>query len=128
MQIYKDLIRLRRNRDGNSAGLTGPNVDVFHVNDTAKVIGYRRWKAAGDDVIVLANFSLARHSPATTWGCRPRQRLCAQFSLSSDDFRYSSDFTGIGTGDVTAAAATRDGLPYTGSFALGPYSVVIASQ
>ena len=125
LQLYKDLIRLRRNLDGNSVGLTGSNVDVFHVNDTAKVIGYRRWKAAGDDVIVLANFSSKPYTSydlglpaAGTWHVR----------LSSDDTRYSSDFTGVGTGDVTAAAATRDGLPYTGSFALGPYSVVIASQ
>jgi 1,4-alpha-glucan branching enzyme len=125
LQLYTDLIRLRRNLDGHSIGLTGSNVSVFHINDSAKVIAYRRWKAGGDDVIVLANFSAKSFTsyqlglPAGgTWHVR----------LSSDDTKYSSDYTGLGAGDVTATAGTRDGLAYSGMFVLAPYSVVIASQ
>ncbi|MEZ5162456.1 MAG: hypothetical protein R2688_01650 [Fimbriimonadaceae bacterium] len=29
-QMYKDLIGLRRNLGGNTAGLAGPHVNVFH--------------------------------------------------------------------------------------------------
>jgi 1,4-alpha-glucan branching enzyme len=121
LTFYQDLIRLRR----NLPGLTGAHIDVFHVNEGAHVLAWRRWKSGGDDVVVLANFSSKAFTKydlglpaAGTWHVR----------LSSDDARYSSDYTGVGTGDVVATAATRDGLPYTGSFALAGYSVVIVSQ
>src|SRR5262249_59701665 len=57
--MYRELIRLRRNLDGHTRGLTGEHVDVFHVNDAAKVIAYRRFdrQGPGDDVVVVANFS-----------------------------------------------------------------------
>jgi 1,4-alpha-glucan branching enzyme len=125
LTFYQDLIRLRRNLDGNSAGLTGSHIDVFHVNETAHVLAWRRWQSSGDDVVVLANFSAKTFTrydlglPAGgTWHVR----------LSSDDTRYSSDYTGLGTGDISATATARDGLAYTGSFVLAGYSVVIASQ
>jgi 1,4-alpha-glucan branching enzyme len=124
LTFYRDLIRLRRNLDGHSAGLTGPHLDVFHVNEGAHVLAWRRWKNGGDDVVVLANFSgkpFNRYDlglPAGgTWHLR----------LSSDDVRYSSDYTNLGS-DVDAVATARDGLPYMGSLAVGAYSVIILSQ
>jgi 1,4-alpha-glucan branching enzyme len=125
LQLYTDLIHLRRNSNGTSAGLTGSHVDVFHVNEGAHVLAYRRWNSGGDDVIVLANFSSKTFTKydlglpsAGTWHIR----------LSSDDTKYSSDFTGMGTADVSAVATALDGLPYTGSFVLAGYSVIIASK
>ena len=54
VKLYSDLISLRTNRDGISKGLTGPNLNVFHLNDTEKVIGWHRWDqgGAGDDVVI----------------------------------------------------------------------------
>jgi 1,4-alpha-glucan branching enzyme len=125
LAFYQDLIRLRRNLDGHSAGLTGSHVEVFHVNDGAHVLAWRRWKNSGDDVVVLANFS---GKPFTKYDLGLPSGGTWHVRLSSDDVRYSSDYTGMGGGDITATAATRDGLPFTGGFALGAYSVVIASQ
>ena len=118
-------MHLRRNVDGTTLGLTGDGVSVFHVNDGAKVIAWRRWKAGGDDVVVIANFSgtaFANYQiglPAGgTWKVR----------FHSDDTAYSPDFDGTTYADVVAAKVARDGLPYNGSLALGRYAVVILSR
>jgi 1,4-alpha-glucan branching enzyme len=122
---YRDLVRLRRDKDGHSAGLRGANVAVHHVNDGAKVIGYRRWDKAGDDVIVLVNLSAKKFTQydlglpaAGTWTVR----------VDSDRTAYSTDFSGGGPATIDAKAVPRDGLPYTGSFVLGPYSIVVVSK
>jgi acyl-CoA synthetase (AMP-forming)/AMP-acid ligase II len=38
LALYRDLIRLRRDRDGTTGGLRGQNVNVHHVNDDDNVI------------------------------------------------------------------------------------------
>ncbi|MFQ3588524.1 MAG: alpha-amylase family glycosyl hydrolase, partial [Fimbriimonadaceae bacterium] len=57
-RLYRDLIHLRRNLTGQTRGLTGPHVHVFHSNNANKVIAYHRWMNGGpnDDVVVVANF------------------------------------------------------------------------
>ena len=52
-------MRLRLNRDGQSAGLTGQGLRVFHNNDQENVIAFQRWRDHGawDDVVVIANLS-----------------------------------------------------------------------
>jgi 1,4-alpha-glucan branching enzyme len=123
--FYQDLIRLRRNLDGKSSGLTAPNIDVFHLNSGAKVLAYRRWQSSDDDVVVIANLSskpFARYDiglPAPgSW----------QVRVNSDSSRYSDDFTGAALSAITATASPLDGLPASGSLPLGPYSVVILSR
>src|SRR5262249_4589290 len=37
--LYREMISLRRNREGRSGGLLGTNMTVTHINDSAKVIG-----------------------------------------------------------------------------------------
>lgn len=125
LDFYRDLIALRRNRAGTTPGLTGSDLNVYHLNDGAKVIAYRRSAGADTDVIVLANFGNQNYTrydiglpAAGTWKVR----------LNSDDKRYSTDFSGAPASDLTATATTRDGLPYMGGVALGPYSVVILSR
>jgi len=56
MRLYRDLIRLRRNVDGHSSGLTGQEVQVIHANDEAKVIAFRRWREddpAGETLVIV---------------------------------------------------------------------------
>lgn len=125
VEFYRDLIALRRNRAGRTAGLTGSDIAVYHVNDAAKVLAYRRSAGGDSDVVVIANFgsqSYTRYDiglPASgTWKVR----------LNSDDKRYSTDFGGAPSSDVVAQSPARDGLPYMGGVALGPYSVVILSR
>jgi len=127
LALYQDLIALRHNRDGHTRGLLGNNVSVFHVNEGAHVIAYRRWDAggAGDDVIVVANFgakAFARYDlglpRAGAWKAR----------FSSNDAKYSPDFPATPTADVATTATSRDGFAQMGSLQLGPYQVLILSQ
>ncbi|MCU1277585.1 MAG: glycosyl hydrolase, family 13, partial [bacterium] len=125
VNLYTDLAHLRRNVDGTTLGLTGDGVSVFHVNDGAKVLAWRRWKAGGDDVVVVANFSGTAFAgyeiglPAGgTWKVR----------FHSDATAYSPDFDGTTNADVVATNGARDGLPYQGSVALGRYAAVILSR
>ncbi len=62
--FYKDMIRLRRNLDGVSAGLTGKNVAMTQLNDGSgnKVLVYRRWNVVGDDAMVIANFGAKKYT------------------------------------------------------------------
>jgi 1,4-alpha-glucan branching enzyme len=127
LKLYQRLIQLRGNSDGNTRGLAGNNVNVFHVNNNAKVIAYHRWdqRGAGDDVVVLANFSATSFASyviglprAGTWHVR----------FSSDDKQYSPDFGGTPTPDVATSATARDGFTQQAALALGPYQLVILSQ
>jgi 1,4-alpha-glucan branching enzyme len=120
LQLYTDLIRLRHNADGTTAGLKGEQVKVFQVNDSAKVIAYQR-----DNVTVIANFSKKAFTSyriglpsAGAWHVR----------FNSDDTRYSADFGGTPQGDVSADGAAQDGFGQSGVVALAPYGVLILSQ
>jgi Alpha amylase, C-terminal all-beta domain len=59
LQLYRDLIHLRRNGSGTTGGLRGENLSVLHVNDVDKVLAFHRWDrgGTGDDVVVVANFA-----------------------------------------------------------------------
>jgi 1,4-alpha-glucan branching enzyme len=54
LEFTKAAIRLRRERPA----LTGPNVNVFHVNNGARVLAFHRWlEGLGQDVVVVATLS-----------------------------------------------------------------------
>jgi 1,4-alpha-glucan branching enzyme len=59
VNLFRDLIRLRRNLDGNSIGLSGEEIDVFYLNEQDKIVAYRRWHREYPEkaVIVILNFS-----------------------------------------------------------------------
>jgi 1,4-alpha-glucan branching enzyme len=126
-QLYKDLIRMRRNLGGVTRGLTGYFTNVHHVNNGAKVIGYHRWAngGAGDDVIVLANFS-ATSFPNYRIGL-PRGGTW-RVRFNSDWSGYSGDYGNYAAYDIAADPWAYDGLSHSGNFRLGPYSAVIYSQ
>lgn len=124
VDFYRDMIALRRNSDGKTGGLTGSDINVFHVNDSAKVLCYRR-SDGKNDVIVLVNFANKNYTrydvglpAAGTWKVR----------LNSDDRKYSTDFGGAPSSDVVTTSTARDGFPFMGGVALGPYSIVVLSR
>src|SRR5207249_11749057 len=126
-QLYSDLVHLRRNAAGTTRGLEGNNVNVFHVDNGNKVVAYHRWMngGAGDDVVVVANFSAKAFDSydiglprGGTWHVR----------LNSDWRGYSSDFGDHASDDVVARSGGKDGLGFGGSVGVGAYSVVILSQ
>jgi 1,4-alpha-glucan branching enzyme len=43
VRLYRDLIRLRLNRDGFTRGLCGQFTQVHHLHDDRKVLAYHRW-------------------------------------------------------------------------------------
>jgi len=125
--FYKDMIRLRRNLDGVSGGLGGKNVSMTQFNESPgnKVLVYRRWNVAGDDVMVIANFGAKKYTrydvgipAAGTWVAR----------VDSDATKYGADFGAAAPTGVTVSAAARDGLPATASVVLGPYAVVVLTR
>ncbi|CAF0942029.1 unnamed protein product [Adineta steineri] len=125
-QLYRDLIRCRRNQEKNTKGLMGQHINIFHVNDEKKIIAYHRWTQGGkgDDVIVVANFSTQSFDSYTigfpslgTWELR----------FDSDSKKYSNDFNNKGY-TTTAGEGEYHGLQYHGNVGLGPYSLIILSQ
>jgi len=126
LALYRDLIRLRRNWFDNTRGLRGQGINVFHVNDEAKVIAYHRWSdgGPGDDVVAVANFANRPYHSynvgfprAGTWHLR----------FDSDWRGYSSDYGNVGR-TTSADEGPNHGLPASGNVDLGPYSLLIYSQ
>jgi 1,4-alpha-glucan branching enzyme len=119
-QFYRDLIRLRRNLDGVSLGLTGPNITSHAVDNTAKVLAYHRWGAGPNDQVMvvmnfsnkaLTNYALAGFPAEGTW----------YVNLNSDWTTYGSDFENKGSGLVQVSGGG-------GQLTLGRYSVQLLSR
>jgi 1,4-alpha-glucan branching enzyme len=126
--LYKDLIALRKNNAGLTRGLTGQSTNVFHVNNSWKVLGFHRWMNGGekDDVIVVMNFSATPR-----YGYRvgfPRDgRWKVRFN--SDWNGYDASFANTATFDLDASYATPwDGMPASGIFDIGAYTCLVFSQ
>lgn len=127
VQLYRDLIRLRRNWHDHSRGLRGQHLAVFHRNRSDQILAYHRWQdgGPGDDVVVVANFSTHPHHDyrigfprAGTWWLR----------FNSDAAVYATDFASIPVNDVQAQTIAWDGLSHSATIAVPPYSMLIFSQ
>jgi 1,4-alpha-glucan branching enzyme len=118
---HQHLTSLRLNRYGNTAGLLGQSTTMIHRDDTNGVIAYHRWDkgGAGDDVIVIINFSnhhfddYVLHLPRTgRWTVR----------FNSSWRGYSADFHE----DLWESAQTDD--KQCVHISLAPYGAYILSQ
>ncbi|MGE5817564.1 MAG: alpha-amylase family glycosyl hydrolase [Deltaproteobacteria bacterium] len=127
VRLYRDLIRLRINRDGFTRGLCGQSTRVYHLNDERKLLAYHRWDKGGpgDDVVVVANFLnepqdgyVIGFPAAGTWKLR----------FNSDWQGYSENFEGYRSTDVATEPGEYDGFPFRAALSIGPYSVLIFSQ
>ncbi len=127
LRLHRDLIALRRNTADVSRGLRGEHVQVHHVNEDAKVLGWHRWLDGGprDDVIVLASFS-ANAYPAYHVGVPRAGRWRVRFNSDWDG--YDPDFETIDSLDADSEPVEHDGMAQRIAVGLGPYSVVILSQ
>jgi 1,4-alpha-glucan branching enzyme len=127
VRLWRDLIRLRLDRDGTTAGLTGSNVAVHRIDESAKVIAWHRWAGGGpgDDVVVAANF---HRDPREVYRVGLPKPGLWRLRLNTDWTGYSEDFTGLPTGDVEAEEIPGDGLPWSAEVALAPWSALIFSQ
>ncbi|QDU59061.1 alpha-amylase family glycosyl hydrolase [Aeoliella mucimassa] len=127
VRLYRDLIHLRLNKTGITAGLTGQRVEVHHLNDNDKVVAFRRWKEGGpgDDVIVVANFATNEHTDyriglprGGTWKLR----------FNSDSTHYSDDFDNTKVVDLVAEEHPYDGQPYSATLQLASYGILVFSE
>lgn len=127
VQMYRDLIALRRNLAGKTTGLTGQNLNVFHLDSGNHTLAYHRFEngGPGDDVVVVANFS---NSPLQNLNIGfPRQGLW-HVLFNSGAQVYDPSFTNGDSFDTTANPGGNDGLNFNANVSLGAYSVVIFSQ
>jgi 1,4-alpha-glucan branching enzyme len=127
LNIYQDLIKLRRNWYNNTRGLRGQHVNVYHINNKDKVISFHRWEqgGAGDDVIVLLNMSNRAYS---SYNIGFPQGGIWKVRLNSDWKGYSSDFNNHPSYDTTANFGKKDGMSFNGNIGIGAYSFIILSQ
>jgi len=127
LQLYRDLTRLRLNRDETTAGLTGQHVDVHHTNHADRVIAFHRRLEGGprDEVLVVANFSNTRWNDYRVGFPSPG---IWKVRFDSGASVYGADFEGIGVSEVATDDEPRDGCPHSASIPLAPYSAVILSQ
>lgn len=125
--MYRDLIRLRRNWFNTTAGLRGQHVNVFHVNDTDKVIAYHRWEngGLGDDVVIVANFA-DRSYDSYTIGFPKGGEWEVRFN--SDWNGYSTVFGNQPGYNTTAHYGGCDNMPFHGDVGIGCYACLILSQ
>jgi 1,4-alpha-glucan branching enzyme len=123
--FYKDLIALRKNQDGLTAGLSAPGVEILHRNDTAKVLIYRRYGPPGEDVIVALNF---RNRAYPRYDVGVAQGGAYRIRLTSDRKRYGADFGDAETSAIETLAQPYEGRRFTLPLALGPYGIVILSR
>lgn len=128
--LYRDLIRLRRNWQDNTRGLLGQEVQVYHLNNEDKLIAFHRWEkgGAGDDVIVVMNFADRGHNHYILGLPRPgfwRVRFNSDWNGYSPDF---GNHPGFDTKAMTMPWGKTDGMVWAGKLGIGPYSVLILSQ
>ncbi len=127
VQMYHDLIALRRNLAGKTGGLTGQNLNVFHLDDGNKTLAYHRWGngGAGDDVVVVANFSNVP-LPNLNIGFPRGGQWFVRFNSGAKV--YDPSFENGDSFDTTANPGGKDGLNFNANVGVGPYSVVVLSQ
>ncbi len=125
--MYRDLIKLRRNWFNTTAGLRGPHVNVFHVNDTDKVIAFHRWENGGwgDDVVIVANFADRAYENYTIGFPRGGDW---KVRFNSDWNGYSPMFGNQPGYNTTAHYGGCQGMPFHGDIGFGSYACLILSQ
>lgn len=126
-QLFRDLIHLRRNLGGNTAGLCGQHLEVNHVDHDRKILAFRRWRESGpgDDVMVLLNLS---HVPVVDYCIGVPTGGQWKVRVNSDGHAYSPEFTDHPAIDAEAAADPLDGYTHRITTGVGAYSLVIFSQ
>jgi 1,4-alpha-glucan branching enzyme len=122
VNYYRDMIHLRRNLDGVSHGLTGPNISWHVVRNDApwKLLAFHRWGAGPDDqVMVVMNFTV-ENIPSYIFSGWPENGTW-YVNLNLDWPRYGGDFSDQGSSVVQVSNGT-------GEIAIGPYSALVLSR
>lgn len=126
-QLYKDLISLRTNKVGTSAGLSGQGLNTFAVNNATKVLAFHRYDqgGSGDDVVCVFNFKNTTYSNYRIG--LPRSGGWS-VAMNSDWSGYSSLFGNLFSPNFQADSVPYDGLQFSGTVNLAPYSFLILTK
>ncbi len=125
--LHKDLITLRRNLSGFTAGLTGQHIQMIRVDNEQKILSYQRWKEGGakDTTVIVLNFSGADKAvyrigfpSAGLWKVR----------FNSDWQGYNEEFGNYQSYDMEAIAESCDGFEHSAEISIAPYTALILSQ
>jgi 1,4-alpha-glucan branching enzyme len=121
---YRDLISLRLNKTHRTSGLCSQHIQVFNIDEDNKVIAFQRWEQGGihDTVVVVANFS-NRTLPVYDIGLPNAGEWHVVFNSNSRE--YDPSFDDFGTAVLHTQHEGLDDLPYKGTVALAPYSLLI---
>ncbi len=127
LRLHRDLIGLRRARDGTTLGLRGSNVAVLRADQDSKLFAMHRWMDGGrhDDTVVVAHFA-DRILDDVRLGFPAPGRWNVRFN--SDASTYAHDFGSHDAFDLDANGPPLDGCAQSGLVSVGPYSVVIYSR
>ncbi len=127
LQLYRDLIHLRRNMKERTRGLCGQHVNVHHVNQEDKVIAFHRWAdgGPGDSVVVVVNMANRCYTDYNLGF--PREGLW-KVRFNSDWRGYDPEFDDHPSYDTVAHWGPKDDMLCNANVSIGPYSAIILSQ
>ena len=126
VQLYRDLIALRRNLHGNTPGLRGQHCRVFHVNNHDKLIAFARWDDRPENAtVVIINFANQTHHNYTL-GLPSGGKWRVRFN--SDWHGYDREFEDFTSYGPDAEKGSYDGYPQHGRLDIGPYAAIVLSR
>ncbi|MFW6120995.1 MAG: alpha-amylase family glycosyl hydrolase [Petrotogales bacterium] len=127
VNFHKDLIKLRRNSEGITKGLSSQNIDVYHVNNKDKIIAFHRWENIRpmDSTVIIVN--LANKKMENYQIGFPEEGIW-KVRFNSDSKKYDDEFGDFGSEEVNCSSGEYDNMPYSGNISIAPYSVLILSQ
>lgn len=125
--LHKDLIALRRNLSGLTAGLTGQHIQMIRVDNEQKVIAYQRWKEGGakDTTVAVLNFS--GNDKAVYRIGFPLPGMW-KVRFNSDWKGYNEEFGDYQSYDVEAVEEAYDNCEWSAEISIAPYTALILSQ
>ncbi len=93
-KLFRDLIRLRRNLDGQSSALQGTKMRILKEDPDKQFLAYRRYLPGKpeEDIVVLINFS---PDPIEEMPFVFPRAAKWKLLVNTDDPQYGSDFTGM---------------------------------
>ena len=120
LRMYRDLIRLRLNKNNTTKGLTGSGFAICYEHQDDRVIAFHRWYngGSGDDVLVLMNLSTERKSAVPI----PVPQIGKwKLQFNSDWKGYSEEFGDFSSEPFVQCQAIGELL----QFDIAPYSVQV---
>ena len=126
-RLHRDLIRLRRNFNNNTEGLTGQHTEIIRVDEERKILAFHRSKVGGkgDSTVIFLNFSSNSYDDYVIG--MPQEGVW-KLRLNSDWEGYDKEFDNYVSTDSEATHGEYDNLPFNATISIAPYTALIFSQ